>query len=246
MSSSTSLLHTPHTSTRPPHQREVKRLVVPDAAPADDPAAVMVTVQVTLPAGVGGGSEAVNVAARLAERLHAVASAAATDTMPGADVATTVALLADRNGAAPSPRVLERERMTTLSRRPAFPRAVEPAPCRAALQILTDRREAVLSGTPMTLTRREYDLLLFLASHPGRVFTRPQLLKWVWGHSIISGERTVDVHVRRLRTKLGNLGPTITTVRGIGYRLDDVDRVAVVNHRPAAEQPGSGVRVAND
>jgi DNA-binding response OmpR family regulator len=59
------------------------------------------------------------------------------------------------------------------------------------------------------------------------VFTRPQLLKWVWGHEVVSGERTVDVHVRRLRAKLLPGGPVITTVRGVGYRLDEADRVAV-------------------
>jgi DNA-binding response OmpR family regulator len=102
----------------------------------------------------------------------------------------------------------------------------------APLRIFTESRDAVLGGSSLTLTRREYDLLLFLAEHPGRVFTRPQLLKWVWGHSIISGERTVDVHVRRLRAKLRRHGPTITTVRGVGYRLDDATRVAVVDgHR---------------
>jgi DNA-binding winged helix-turn-helix (wHTH) protein len=211
----------------------VKR-VVGQAAPPDSSPAVAVTVQVTLPAGTtGGNAEVVNVAARLAEDLHAVAA----DTTSGAEIATSVALLVDRDGDAPAGR--------TAPRRPVFPRAVDPAHRPAALQILTERREALLVGRPMVLTRREYDLLLFLASHPGRVFTRPQLLKWVWGHTIISGERTIDVHVRRLRTKLLDLGPTITTVRGIGYRLDDVDRVAVVK-RPSSEQLGSGVRVAND
>jgi DNA-binding response OmpR family regulator len=77
------------------------------------------------------------------------------------------------------------------------------------------------------LTRREYDLLLFLAGHPGRVFTRPQLLKWVWGYEIVSGERTVDVHIRRLRRKLREHGPTISTIRGIGYRFDDPTLVDV-------------------
>jgi len=204
----------------------------------------VVTVQITLPGtAAGNNADAVTAAARIAERLHAVATdtIAAADTATeaitgaitaGADVSTTVALLVDQNGEPER----ERDRVTTRSRRAAYPRAVDSTPRRPPLRILTARREALLAGTPLTLTRREYDLLLFLAGHPGRVFTRPQLLKWVWGHTIISGERTVDVHVRRLRAKLKHLGPTITTVRGIGYRLDDVDRVAVVSHRPAVEQ----------
>ncbi|MDQ1651415.1 MAG: hypothetical protein QOI35_615, partial [Cryptosporangiaceae bacterium] len=105
------------------------------------------------------------------------------------------------------------------------PPVATPAP--ATLRIDTSSREAVLDGTALVLTRREYELLLFLATRPGRVFTRPQLLKWVWGHEVVSGERTVDVHVRRLRAKLLPGGPVITTVRGVGYRLDEADRVAV-------------------
>jgi len=248
MLSSTSLLDPgalPHAKAhpvRPPHPRE--RLVAPsplESTPATEPQAVTVTIQITLPGDASRqNADALNAAARLAERLHSVASSATGDSPLPADISTTVALLVDRNGTRPS------DRVTALSRRPAFPRAVEPAQRRAPLQILTDRREALLSGTPLQLTRREYDLLLFLSVYSGRVFTRPQLLKSVWGHSIISGERTVDVHVRRLRTKLQHVGPTITTVRGIGYRLDDIERVAVVHHRPAIDQPDSGVRAAAD
>jgi DNA-binding response OmpR family regulator len=68
------------------------------------------------------------------------------------------------------------------------------------------------------LTRREFDLLQFLAEHPRRVFTRPQLLTYVWG-DLHTGGRTVDVHIRRLRAKLGD--DLVTTVRGVGYRLAD-------------------------
>jgi DNA-binding response OmpR family regulator len=119
-------------------------------------------------------------------------------------------------------------RVPEQPRRVVRPLTPELAARAAPLQIDTGRRDAVLSGSSLMLTRREYDLLLFLAGHPGRVFTRPQLLKWVWGYDIISGERTVDVHIRRLRRKLRQQGPTITTVRGIGYRLDDATRVDVV------------------
>jgi DNA-binding response OmpR family regulator len=60
------------------------------------------------------------------------------------------------------------------------------------------------------------------------VFDRAQLLRQVWGYEMVSGERTVDVHVRRLRVKLGEPGPLIATVRGVGYRLDEAARVVVV------------------
>lgn len=99
----------------------------------------------------------------------------------------------------------------------------------AALRIYPARRVALLDGEPLSLTRREFDLLLFLSDHAGRVFDRPQLLRLVWGHQVICGERTVDVHIRRLRAKLERTGPTISTVRGVGYRLDAADRVAVLH-----------------
>ncbi len=99
----------------------------------------------------------------------------------------------------------------------------------APLRILTQEYVAELDGTPLELPRREYDLLLFLATHPRHVFTRGQLLQTVWGYEFGGGGRTVDVHVRRLRQKLGDRGPSIATVRGVGYRLDETDRVVVVD-----------------
>lgn len=98
----------------------------------------------------------------------------------------------------------------------------------APLRILSAGYRAELDGVPLALTRREYDLLLFLAEHPGQVFTRVQLLQTVWQQAFVSGQRTIDVHVRRLRAKLGERGPQIATVRGVGYRLDAPDRVAVI------------------
>jgi hypothetical protein len=102
-----------------------------------------------------------------------------------------------------------------------------PAPA-TPLRILSAGYRAELDGTALALTRREYDLLLFLAEHPGQVFTRVQLLQTVWQQAFVSGQRTIDVHVRRLRAKLGERGPLIATVRGVGYRLDFADRVAVI------------------
>ena len=81
---------------------------------------------------------------------------------------------------------------------------------------------AKLRGRAIDLTFKEFELLKFLAQHPGRVFTRAQLLQEVWGYDYFGGTRTVDVHVRRLRAKLGNDYETlIGTVRNVGYRFVD-------------------------
>jgi DNA-binding response OmpR family regulator len=79
---------------------------------------------------------------------------------------------------------------------------------------------ARLRGRLLDLTFKEFELLKFLAQHPGRVFTRAQLLQEVWGYDYFGGTRTVDVHVRRLRAKLGaEHEALIGTVRNVGYRF---------------------------
>jgi DNA-binding response OmpR family regulator len=79
---------------------------------------------------------------------------------------------------------------------------------------------AKVNGRPLDLTYKEFELLRFLAQHPGRVFTREQLLSEVWGYDYFGGTRTVDVHIRRLRAKLGDLESLIGTVRNVGYRFN--------------------------
>ena len=80
---------------------------------------------------------------------------------------------------------------------------------------------ARLRGQPIDLTYKEFELLKYLVQHPGRVFTRAQLLQEVWGYDYYGGTRTVDVHVRRLRAKLGpEYEQLIGTVRNVGYRFD--------------------------
>jgi DNA-binding response OmpR family regulator len=80
--------------------------------------------------------------------------------------------------------------------------------------------QAALSGKPLDLTYMEYELLKFLATHPGKVFTRETLLSRVWGYEYYGGARTVDVHIRRLRAKLGEEHANlISTVRSVGYRF---------------------------
>ena len=76
---------------------------------------------------------------------------------------------------------------------------------------------AKVHGRTLDLTYKEFELLAFLARHPARVFTREQLLSDVWGTDYYGGTRTVDVHVRRLRAKLGDQEWLISTVRGVGY-----------------------------
>jgi DNA-binding response OmpR family regulator len=89
-----------------------------------------------------------------------------------------------------------------------------------ALAIDPERYVAKLSGQPLELTYKEFVLLKFLADHPGRVFTRDQLLREVWGYDYFGGHRTVDVHVRRLRAKLGREHDSmIGTVRQVGYKF---------------------------
>ncbi len=79
--------------------------------------------------------------------------------------------------------------------------------------------QAVIEKRPLDLTYMEYELLKFLATHPGKVFTRETLLSRVWGYEYYGGARTVDVHIRRLRAKLGEEHNLIHTVRSVGYRF---------------------------
>ena len=79
---------------------------------------------------------------------------------------------------------------------------------------------ARLKGNVLDLTFKEFELLKYLAQHPGRVFTRAQLLQEIWGYDYFGGTRTVDVHIRRLRSKLGpEFEAIIGTVRNVGYRF---------------------------
>ena len=80
--------------------------------------------------------------------------------------------------------------------------------------------QARVGGRALDLTFKEFELLKYLAQHPGRVFTRAQLLQEVWGYDYFGGTRTVDVHVRRLRAKLGpEREALIGTVRNVGYKF---------------------------
>jgi DNA-binding response OmpR family regulator len=90
----------------------------------------------------------------------------------------------------------------------------------AELALNLETYQASIAGRPLDLTYMEYELLKFLAGNPGRVFTREILLSRVWGYEYYGGARTVDVHVRRLRAKLGEEhAGLIQTVRSVGYRF---------------------------
>ena len=87
------------------------------------------------------------------------------------------------------------------------------------LAMNTETYQVSVSGALLDLTYKEFELLRYLVQHPGRVFTRTDLLQEVWGYNFYGGTRTVDVHVRRLRAKLGvEHEGLIQTVRGVGYR----------------------------
>ena len=91
------------------------------------------------------------------------------------------------------------------------------------LALDTETYRVTASGRALDLTFKEFELLRYLATRPGRVFTRPTLLREVWGYDFYGGTRTVDVHVRRLRAKLGpEHEHLIETVRSVGYRAAEV------------------------
>src|SRR6478609_3023017 len=97
----------------------------------------------------------------------------------------------------------------------------EGGPITAGALVIDESTYSVrLRGRLLDLTYKEFELLKYLAQHPGRVFTRSQLLQEVWGYDYFGGTRTVDVHVRRLRAKLGtDYEVLIGTVRNVGYRF---------------------------
>ncbi len=90
---------------------------------------------------------------------------------------------------------------------------------RGPLRVDARSREITLAGRRLVLTPREFDLLAFFVRHPGRVLSREELLRKVWGYDYVGETRTVDVHVRRLRMKLGDTHRLIETVTGAGYKF---------------------------
>ncbi|MBI4353123.1 MAG: winged helix-turn-helix domain-containing protein [Candidatus Omnitrophica bacterium] len=103
-------------------------------------------------------------------------------------------------------------------------RAREPKPSEAVLRaggvvLDKERLECVVKGKPLVLTKLEFRLLGFLMEHPGRVFSRDELLNAAWGGEVCVVDRTVDVHIRSIRKKLGKHRSSVQTLRGFGYRF---------------------------
>lgn len=121
-----------------------------------------------------------------------------------------------------SPRELV-ARVKALVRR-ASPSGLSRALESGALRVDVDAREARVHDQRLDLTPREFDLLAFLVRHPGRVLSRDELLRKVWGYDYVGETRTVDVHVRRLRAKLGDAADRIETVLGSGYKFVSDER----------------------
>jgi DNA-binding response OmpR family regulator len=92
---------------------------------------------------------------------------------------------------------------------------------RGSLEIDVERYKVTVAGAVVDLTYKEYELLRFLASSPGKPFTREALLNQVWGYDYYGGSRTVDVHVRRIRAKIEEQEQFIETVRNVGYRFTE-------------------------
>ena len=89
------------------------------------------------------------------------------------------------------------------------------------LKMDVDAHTVHAAGQRVELTLKEFELLRLFLQHPGRVYSRDQLLEKIWGGDYLGETRTVDVHIGTLRTKLGNSGSYIRTVRGVGYRMED-------------------------
>jgi DNA-binding winged helix-turn-helix (wHTH) protein len=199
-------------------------------APDVTPSVVTITVHITL-----NGEDLPPEASRLLSDLEALAASQATQQIqrnaplprtPGAAPGAARNLrLVERGGPAAAEATATPAGGTADAKVRRIGRATPDAP---SLYLCTGSRLVLQDGVPVPLTRREYDLFLFLCEHPRRVFSRAQLLRQVWGYDMVGTERTVDVHVRRLRVKLADAARIIATVRGVGYRLDDDAAVQVV------------------
>lgn len=98
---------------------------------------------------------------------------------------------------------------------------INPLKC-GSITLNTARHSVTVQNKPIILTGKEFDLLAYLIQNQGIVLSREQILHNVWGYDYIGESRTVDVHIRTLRAKLGNVGNAIDTVRGVGYRVHPI------------------------
>ena len=110
-------------------------------------------------------------------------------------------------------------RVKAILRRSARAEAAERCYSSGGLTVSTLRREVTCNGESVALTYKEFELLCFLFEHRGAVLNRDQILREVWGYEFDGENRTVDVHIRTLRRKLGECADVIETVRGVGYKI---------------------------
>ena len=108
-----------------------------------------------------------------------------------------------------------------MLRRTAADRGASEELVLGGIKIYPEKHEVTADGERLILTHKEYDLLLMLISNKGKVFSRDDLLRRVWGFDFTGESRTVDVHIRTLRSKLGKCGEMIRTVRGVGYKAGE-------------------------
>ena len=115
------------------------------------------------------------------------------------------------------PRVLL-SRIKALLRRTRQNKIADPISEFGSIEIDKDKYLVYKDGTAINLPKKEFELLSLLTSKPGRVFRRDEILNNVWGHEVIVGDRTIDVHIRKLREKIGE--EYFTTIKGIGYKFE--------------------------
>jgi two-component system, OmpR family, alkaline phosphatase synthesis response regulator PhoP len=118
------------------------------------------------------------------------------------------------------PRVLS-SKVSALLRRSVEVRPASKNYTVGKLNINTEKYVVSIEGKEITLPRKEFELLSLLASKPGKVFTRDEIFNRVWTGDVIVGDRTIDVHIRKLREKIGE--ESIKTIKGVGYKYEDND-----------------------
>ena len=117
------------------------------------------------------------------------------------------------------PKVLTSRLKALLRRRPLEPATSEERTTLGDMVIDIERYHIEIKGKVVELPRKEFELLGLLASKPGKVFTRDEIMDRIWGTQVIVGGRTIDVHIRKLREKIGD--ERIKTIKGVGYKVED-------------------------